>query len=84
MPTSPGRRTPRPKPWISLLLDAHFLLVSRIREGFCFVTTDTTHILSNRDRMRESCRCFIRSSGLVNQMDYVILHKYEQMRWEDS
>ncbi len=33
--------------------DAYFLLVSRIREGVCFVTTDNVHILSNRDRIEE-------------------------------
>ena len=36
-----------------MVLDAHFLLVSRIREGICFVTTNNTPILSNRDRIEE-------------------------------
>lgn len=36
-----------------VLLDSYYLLASRIREGVCFVTTDTTHILRNRDRIEE-------------------------------
>jgi len=33
--------------------DAYFLPVSRIREGVCFVTTDTTHIQGKRGRIEE-------------------------------
>ncbi len=36
-----------------VVLDSYFLLVYKIREGVCFVTTDNTHILSNRDRIEE-------------------------------
>ena len=41
------------EPDILVVPDAYFLLVYRSREGVCFVTTDTTHILSNRDRIEE-------------------------------
>ncbi len=36
-----------------VVLDSHFLLVYRIQEGVCFVTTDTAYILRNRDRIEE-------------------------------
>jgi hypothetical protein len=36
-----------------VVLDSYFLRVYRIREEICFVTTDNTHILSNRDRIEE-------------------------------
>lgn len=36
-----------------VVLDSYFLRVYLIREEVCFVTTDNTHILSNRDRIEE-------------------------------
>lgn len=36
-----------------VVLDSYFLLVHRIQEGVCFVTTDSVHILKNRDRIEE-------------------------------
>lgn len=41
------------EPDVLVVLDSYYLLVYRIREGVCFVTTDNTHILSNRDLIEE-------------------------------
>ncbi|MFA5615104.1 MAG: hypothetical protein WC993_11620 [Methanoculleus sp.] len=36
-----------------MVLDSYFLQVHQIQEEVCFVTTDNTHILKNRDRIEE-------------------------------